>query len=231
MSMINQSAHQRTGAGFSPLIVIAVIFLSLIMVEGLLAARFWLQLAAVNAPEGIRTLILDVTRPLVAPFADAQDGAQQVGSFERKTLLAGMAYLIGGVGLTVLTVLAGGLATGNEQILRRRRRSTLHHLEHPLMEHGSRLLSTATLSLSPGEATRQLRMLRLDNLSAELYVIPAAGGCIIAAFASPANPQTRVPLLGRIASIRESMAIRRGLRSLEHRFQTTAPPDAEDLSA
>jgi hypothetical protein len=226
--MIHRSAHPRTSFGISPLLVIALIFLAVLTVEGLLAARFWIQLAAVDAPDGITRAVLDLTHPLVAPFADAQESAQQqVGSFERKTLLAGMAYLIGGVGLTMLTVLTGSLISGRRLLVRRQRRGAMQQMQHSMIDHsGARLLGTATLNISPEQTTRVMRMLHLDCLGAELFVIPAAGGCIVAAFASPETAESHVPLLGRIGATREAIAVRRALRALEERHQLASSSSA-----
>ena len=218
--MLEQTAQQRNAFTVSPLLVIGVIFLALLVIEALLVARFWLQLATANTPDGINALILEVSQPLVAPFADAQASAQEVGSFERKTLLAAMAYLVGAVVLALVTMVASSLLTGNEALLRRKRRSSLAHFEHPLIDHsGARLVGTAALSLTPEQATRALKMMGLDRLDTQVFVIPAAGGCIVAAFAAPAGTDAQVPLIGRISATREAMAVRRALRQIETRFQ------------
>lgn len=221
--MMNSSpAQARSGFAISPLMVIGVIFVALLVVEALLAARFWLQLATADASDGLTRFILDASHPLVAPFADAQATAQEeVGSFERKTLLAAMAYLVAGAGLIVLTILAGGLLTGNEALVRRHRRSSLQHFDHPLIDNtGARLLDTVSLALTPDQATRALKMMGLDQLDTQLFVIPASGGCIIAAFEGTTSEDGRPSLLGRIGSTREAMKVRRALREIETRFAT-----------
>ena len=216
--MINQPVQQRTSFTISPLVVIGVIFLALVFVEALLAARFWLQLASANASEGLSQVVLDLSKPLVAPFSDAQESARDVGAFERNTLVAAMAYLVGAVILAFLTMLAGGLLTGNEALERRHRRSALAHFEHPLIDRsGARLISTATLPINPEQAARLLRMVHLDCISTQLFVIPASGGCIVAAFA-PADGEDG----GLLASSREAFKVKRALRLIEQRFQTRA---------
>jgi len=222
--MINHSpAQQRTGFTISPLLVIGMIFVGLCVIEGLLAARFWLQLAASSTPDGLGALVLDISHPLVAPFTDARAGAQDVGSFDRKTLVAAIAYLVGAVSLTVVTILVGGILTGNAMITRSKRRSSLQHFEHPLIEHSkARLIGTAMLSMSPEEASRALKIMRLDRFDMHLYVIPASGGCIVAAFAS-SDGGRQLPILGRIGATREAMAVKRALSAIEQRFHPEMP--------
>lgn len=199
--------------------VIGVIFVALVVVEGLLAARFWLQLATANASDGITRFVMDATQPLVAPFSNAQATAsQEVGAFERNTLLAAMAYLLAAVGLVIVTLLTGGLLSGNEALTRRHRRSSLQHMDHSLAEHsGARLLGTATLSLSPARATRALKMMGLDQLDTQLYVIPVDGGSVIAAFEASSD-EGPPSLFGRLANRRETMTVMRALREIEARF-------------
>ena len=222
--MVGQSTQQRAGLAISPLVIVAAIFCGLVLIEGLLVARFWIQLATSNASNGLQGLILDLSRPLVAPFSDAGATAQNsVGSFERKTLVAAMVYLVSAVALAVVTMVAGGLLGSRQRLSTRRRRNQLQQIDHPLAEHaGARLIGTASLAMSPSRAARALRMLHLDRYEADLYVIPAQGGCIVAAFAS------RGALARRLTSGQEARSVRQALRNIERRFQAESPR-ASDL--
>jgi hypothetical protein len=202
----------------------------LCIVEGLLVARFWFQLAAVNASDGLQAMVLELSQPLVAPFSDPETSAQgSVGSFERKTLLAAMVYLIVGVAMAVTTMLAGGLASGAGLVSTRRRRNVLQHLEQPALNHSAaRLLGTVSLNLSPDQAMRALKMMHLDRFGAELYVIPVSGGSVIAAFAG--SSKGHWPLLGRLDSTREAIALKRAFRNIERRFQPATSPSVDPAS-
>lgn len=219
--MVSHTAQSRTGFSISPLLVIAAIFVGLLVVEGLLIARFWIQLAASNASDGLQGLVLDLSRPLVAPFTDARETAQEsVGSFDRNTLLAAMVYLLGAVVLALTTMMAGGLLGSSQHFNTRRRRTLLRQLDHPLMEHaGARLLGTASLGMTPEQAARALRILHLDRYDADLYVIPADGGCIVAAFAAAGNRA----LLRRLVATQETRIVRRALKAMERRFHSVTP--------
>jgi hypothetical protein len=201
------------------------VFIALCVIEGLLAARFWIQLAAVHASDGLREWVLDLTHPLVSPFADARDQAQDsVASFERGTLLAGMAYLIGAVVLIVVSLLLSGFLNGREAISIRRRRTALQQFQHPLVTHaGPRLIATAFVGLNASQTTRALRMLRLDQLKTDLHVIPAERGSVIAAF----EPADALPsawrAIKRTTTGGEAACVRRALRALERRFDVKTP--------
>jgi hypothetical protein len=218
--MISHSTQRRPEFTVSPLLVIAVIFTGLCIVEGLLLARFWLQFATVSAPDGIHGLVLDLTRPLVAPFEDAQSTAgASVGTFDRETLLAAMAYLLGAVALATVTILIGGLVSGRHLVDRKKRRVALQELDHSLGDHSAaRLLGTASLSMSPAQATRALRMLHMDRSGFDFYVIPVSGGSVIAAFATTEG-RAHWPIVGSVSHRREAIAVKRTFQTIERRFR------------
>ena len=222
--MIGHTAQARPGFSISPFVVIGAIFFGLCVVEGLLAARFWLQFATAGAPDGVRGLVLDTTRPLVTPFADAHARAgDSAGFFDRRTVLAAMAYFGGAIILVMATAIAGGLRSGSDVLDREWLRRLLQAPHHYSPEHsGARLLVTATLSMSPFQATRALHMLHLDRSRLNLYVIPVSGGSVIAAFV-PRELRANWPIIGSIVYRRELHLVRRIFRAIELRFR---PRDA-----
>jgi hypothetical protein len=224
--MLGQSTRQTSHFTLSPLLVIGAIFAGLLVIEGLLVARFWVQIAATNASEGLHGLVLDLSAPLVAPFTDAQSRAEEsVSSFDRNTLVAAIVYLAGAVLLTVVTMALGGLSSGTDFLSTRKRRSLLKQFDHHMIEYsGARLVATASVSLSAGQASRALRMIRLDRFGADVYVIPVEGGSIVAAFAGIGSAAIPLPFLGRAAAMRERFVLRRALRAVEQRFNASRAP-------
>ena len=57
--MISQSSYPRPRLSFSPLMIISLIFVAVLVIEALLAARFWLQLYS----PGWATTALVIPRP------------------------------------------------------------------------------------------------------------------------------------------------------------------------
>ena len=222
--MVTHSHRQRAGGAISPLFTIAVVFIALVVIEGLLAARFWIQLATVNASDGLRQSILDVTQPMVAPFAGAGDQAgDSVASFERGTLLAGMVYLIGALGLVIVSFLFNGFQNGRQALSLRSRRNALQQFNQPLITHdGPHLITTAFLGLDASQTRRALRMLHLDQLDADLHIIPVHQGSMVAAFERPGTEPASWRAIRRTISAGDAACVRRSLRALERRFHPIA---------
>ncbi len=219
--MASNSAQVRGSSPISPLLVVGVIFAAVATIELLLMARFWLLLASVDASSGIQAFVIDVTRPLVSPFSDAgQSVEKSVGTFERRTLLAGMAYLLGGAGLAVIAMTVGGLLSGRDALTTKQRRHTLASFGAPgaFTPAGTHLLTSASLRLTPSQARRALNMLHLERFNADFVVIPAEGGCIVAAFTGP-GAQNRWPVFGRFASRRDTRLLNAALRAIQSRFE------------
>jgi hypothetical protein len=121
-------------------------------------------------------------------------------------------------------MVGGGLSSGNNFLSTRKRRSLLRQFDHNLIEHTSaRFVGTASIMMTPAQATRALRMLRFDRFGADLYVIPVAGGSVLAAFAGVGSGNVPWPLMGRLAAFREEFVLKRALRSLERRFRVDSP--------
>jgi hypothetical protein len=209
--MVTQS-YSRPGSGISPALVLGLILVALGVVEALLVARFSLQLFASAASEGLGALVLDVSRPLVAPFSTESIGPRSVGWVDRGALLAAAVYLAGALCLMVVTAMAGGLLAGKNVLANRRRRADIAR-----PRQATRLVATASLGLAPDQATRALRLLRLDRLNADLFVIPAEGGCIVAGFIDTSSAGGLVGF-GGVRKNREANAIRHALKQIEDRF-------------
>jgi hypothetical protein len=216
--MLRESAHPRISPAISPAFILGIILLGVCVIEALLVTRLWLFLAAVDASEGMSVVVLDLTAPLVAPFSEEPIRPSQIGSLDRGALIAAGVYLAGAVGLMALTMLARVLLAANTYAGNHLRRGRLLRTPHA----GTRLLGTASLNLSPRQAVRALRLLRLDRLSAELFVIPAAGGCIVAAFGNQ-GAGSGLPVLGRLRANQDAVAVKRAFRQIEQRFQSEGP--------
>ena len=217
-----QARHE---SHFSPLILVGVIFAAVCAIELLLFARFWLQLTSVSDSGGILRLVLDLSRPLVAPFSDASATVEKsVGRFERSTLVAGIAYLLGGAGLASLAMVVSGLATGQEFFSIRRRRHALSTFAQlpGAFHNGAHLLTSEYLRLTPDQARRALNMLQLSRVHADLVIIPAQGGCVVAAFVD-SDSAARRTIVSRFTSLRDGRVIRSSLAAIQTRFAPQEP--------
>jgi hypothetical protein len=204
----------------SPLFFVALIAIGLAVIESLLLARFWLQAGAASASDGAGALIMDASRPLVAPFSDQTARAQDVGRLDGGTLIAALVYFAVGAALAVLTGTVAAVLTGARYVIKPRR---VVDWRNPLPKPaGTDLVNVASLTLTPEQARRALRRLRLERSGPEFHVIPSADGCVVAAFAGR-QAGSRVPGLGRLVAGRQAAAVKRAFRAMEHGFPAVEP--------
>jgi len=203
--------------------VLALIFATLFVVEGLLLARFWLQMAAANASDGLTALVMDASRPLIAPCTGGAVETREVGWFDCRTLIAALAYLGAGAGVAAVVGALTLVFSAGRAVTRPRRRAHLHLNQTRSERASGRLLDIVSLGMKPSQASRALTMLNLERLHADLHVIPTADGCIIAAFAR-AHPASRLPVIGSLQSARNTIAVHRAFRAIERRFAPEAAP-------
>ena len=216
-----------SGPGVSPLLVVALVLVTLVVVEALLAARFWYQ---VNAEEtsggGLSGTVMDVSAELVTPFegiSAAED--DPLGNVERSTLIAAVGYVLVAIALVALTVMITGFVAGKSKmsLLGRRaafRESTEHRIDFPPLTHD--LKDTVQLRLTPQQTARVLRKLRVDRFRAEIVIIPAESGSMIAVFDDADGAPWSIG--ESVQSIRESMALNRILKTLARRFPPRPSP-------
>lgn len=203
----------------------ALVLVTLVAIEALLAARFWYQVNAEDTSGDFRGAIMDVSGELVVPFegiSAAED--DPLGNVERSTLIAAVGYVLVAIALVVLTVMVTGFVAGTSKmsLLGRRaafRESTEHRIDFPPLTHS--LKRSVLLRLTPQQTARVLRKLRVDRFRAEIVIIPAEAGSMIAVF----DDENGAPWsIGEsVQSIRESMALNRILKTLSRRFPPRPP--------